>query len=319
MEITGKEKIYYGGNITITKQDETCTIYKMQDVSGEGTMTCYRVFPGIDLMYNDFHMSGCYAKFQPKVNMLGIDHCREGRIEWEFQNGSYMYLAEGDLQISNKKNHTNNYGFPLNHYHGITVAIYIDEARKTLSTVLDGFAVDVTALQEKFCTGAKPFIMRAGDSIQHIFSELYTVPGQIRQMYFKIKVLELLLFLSAVEAPGNGEERRYFPRRQVNTVKAVRKYISENMDRHFTLNELSARFDIPLTTLKLCFKGVYGASVKTYLRAYRMQAAALMLSRSNESIAMIAGKVGYDNASKFATAFKAATGKSPQEYRKSLV
>nr|WP_092071435.1 AraC family transcriptional regulator [Dendrosporobacter quercicolus]NSL49359.1 helix-turn-helix transcriptional regulator [Dendrosporobacter quercicolus DSM 1736]SDM26281.1 AraC-type DNA-binding protein [Dendrosporobacter quercicolus] len=320
MEVSRKEKNSYGKNITVVKQNEACTVYQMKDGSGEGTMTCYQVFPGIDLIYNDFHMPGCFSEFQPKVNMLGIDHCREGRIEWEFQNGSYLYLAQGDLQISSKDNHTAGFGFPLSHYHGITVAIYIDEALPALAAVSEGFPVDITTLREKFCTGKRPFIMRAQDSIQHIFSELYTVPEQIKKTYFKIKVLELLLFLSTVEAPSDsGDERRYFPRSQVNAVKAVMNYICENLDRRFTLKELSDRFCLPLTTLKLCFKGVYGCSVQAYLRSYRMQAAALMLRQSKDSIAVIAGKVGYDNASKFAAAFKLVTGRSPQEYRKSVV
>lgn len=318
MEGPRKEKINYGKNITPIRRDETCTVYQMKDGPGEGTMTCYKVFPGIDLIYNDFHMRSCFSEFQPKVNMLAIDHCREGRIEWEFPNGSCLYLAAGDLQISSKDNHTASFGFPLSHYHGITVAIYVDEALPALASVFDGFPVDVIALRKKFCAGKRPFIMRAQDSIQHLFAELYTVPEQIRTTYFKLKVLELLLFLSAAEKPG-GDERRYFPRNQVNAVKAVMNYICEHLDRRFTLRELSTRFDIPLTTLKLCFKGVYGSSVHAYLRTYRVQAASLMLRQSKDSIAVIAGKVGYDNASKFAAAFKTVTGRSPQEYRKTIV
>ncbi|EIW16343.1 MULTISPECIES: helix-turn-helix domain-containing protein [Pelosinus] len=319
MAITLEDRVFYGNNITMFKKNEDCTIYNMKDINGEGTMTCYKVFPGIDLLYNDFHVPSCFSEFRPKVDMLGIDHCREGRIEWEFQDGSYMYLEEGDLQINAKDNHALGFGFPLSHYHGITVAIYIDEALKTLPTLFDGFSVDLQALREKFCAGKRPFIMRAEDSIQHIFSELYTVPDKIRKNYFKIKVLELLLFLSVLDVPINSKERPYFPQKQVKTVKAIMKYISGNIDRHFTLNELSAKFDIPLTSLKLCFKGVYGTSINAYMRSYRMHAAALMLRQSNENVAVIAGKVGYDNSSKFAAAFKTVMGMSPLEHRKSSV
>lgn len=291
----------------------------MKDSTGEGTMTCYKVFPGIDLLYNDFHMQRCFSEFRPQVEMIGIDHCREGRIEWEFQNASYMYLKAGDLQINSKDNHATGFSFPLSHYHGITVAIYMDEALKTLSTIFDGFVIDSYALREKFCLGKKPFIMRATDSIQHIFSELYTVPEQIRKEYFKIKVLELLLFLSVIDVSIIGEERPYFPRKQVEIIKLVMNYIIQNMDKHFTLQELSEKFNIPLTSLKLCFKGVYGTSINAYLRVYRMNAASLLLRQSNDSIISIAGQVGYANASKFAAAFRTVMGTSPQEHRKAFV
>ena len=191
MELLDEERVFFGNNISVIKRDETCTIYRMQDITGEGTMTCYKVFPGIDLMYNDFHIQSCFSNFHPKVDMIGIDHCREGRIEWEFKNGSFMYMEEGDLQIDMKKQHTNRFGFPLSHYHGITVAIYIEEAIKTLASVFDGYWVDLNALKEKFCLSEKPFIMRAEDSIKHIFSELYTVPNTIKINYstFPVKIL----------------------------------------------------------------------------------------------------------------------------------
>lgn len=310
-----EDKVFYGDNITAIKKCEDCTVYKMKDDTGEGTMTCYMVFPGIDLMYNDFHMESCFSEFCPKVEMIGIDYCREGRIEWELQNGSYMYFEERDIYINSKKQHATGFGFPLSHYHGITVAIYIDEASKVLSTIFEGFSVDLRTLRKKFCTDKKPFIIHAEGSILKIFSELYNVPEKIRKDYFKIKVLELLLFLSLLDIPINNEERPYFPRRQVETVKEIREYMTKNIDKHFTLNELSSLFDISLTSLKLCFKGVYGMSIYAYIRSYRIHVAASMIRKTNENITTIAGKVGYNNPSKFTAAFKKIMGMSPSKYR----
>lgn len=319
MGIASEEKVFYGNNITMIKKDAACTVYKMEDITGEGTMTCYSVFPGIELMYNDFHMQSCFSEFRPKAEMIGIDHCREGRIEWEYRNGSYMYLEAGDLQINGKDEHTQGFGFPLKHYHGITIAVYIDEALNAISAIFDGFSIDLHALHKKFCGNKKPFIMRAEDSIQHIFSELYTVPDKIRENYFKLKVLELLLFLSAVDVPAKGEERMYFPRKQVETVKAIMEYMTAHIDRHFTLEELSSGFDIPLTAMKRCFKGIYGTSIYAYMRIYRIQTAALLLQQSKENITIVAGKVGYNNPSKFASAFKEIMGMPPGKYQKKYV
>ena len=55
------------------------------------------------------------------------------------------------------------------------------------------------------------------------------------------------------------------------------------------------------------------------MRSYRMQAAAVMLRQGNDSVAAIAGRVGYNNSSKFASAFKDIMGMSPLEYRKQIV
>jgi AraC-like DNA-binding protein len=309
----------YGENIAIIKQDENCTVYRMKDTTGEGVMTSYKVFPGIDLIFNDFHMQCCFSEFQPKVALIGIDYCREGRIEWVLQDGSYLYLQQGDLQIHTKENHVRGFGFPLNHFHGVSVALYVEDAVKTLKTVLGGFPVDLQVLWKKFCSGKHPVTLHKNNVAERIFSELYTMPDGIKLYYFRLKVLELLLFLSVADIRANSEKQSYFSGKQVETVKALAHYLTANIDKRFTLEELAARFKISLTALKLCFKGVYGTSVYAFIRNYRMQAAALMLRQSTENVAVIAGKVGYDNSSKFAAAFKKTMNMSPFEYRKAQV
>ena len=318
MGLSIKQRIYYGDNIFKVSGDENVEVYKMEDATGEGMMTCYHVLPGIDLMYNDFHMQSCVSQAKPKVEMLSFDHCREGRIEWQFENGAYLYLQQGDMQITDKERHDQQFGFPLSHYHGITIAIYIEEATQTLSDIVSGIPVDLRALKAKFCTGEKPFIMRASDSIQHIFFELYHVPDRIRFPYFKIKVLELLLFLSEAPMP-QGEKRPYFTKTHVDTVKAICKFMTCSPECHYTLEELSEKFNIPLTSMKNCFKSVYGTSVYTYMRTYRMQTAAYLLRQTGQSITSVAASVGYSNPSKFSAAFKAIMGSSPIKYRKALV
>ena len=82
---------------------------------------------------------------------------------------------------------------------------------------------------------------------------------------------------------------------------------------------MSERFDIPLTTMKQCFKAVFGAPIGSYLTQYRMNRAAVFLRTKREmSVAEIAGRVGYDSQSKFAAAFRRQMGMTPGEYRRRL-
>ena len=59
--------------------------------------------------------------------------------------------------------------------------------------------MDLVRLQEKFCAGRHPRVIHGAPSVDHIFQELYAVPEQIKLPYFRIKVLELLLYLDALE------------------------------------------------------------------------------------------------------------------------
>jgi AraC-like DNA-binding protein len=71
--------------------------------------------------------------------------------------------------------------------------------------------------------------------------------------------------------------------------------------------------------MKNCFRAVYGTSIYAYMKAYRMNAAAVRLRRTKDSITSVAMQMGYDNASKFSAAFKSVFGMTPAEYRRSAV
>lgn len=308
-----------GDNIRMICENEECTVYQMKDTTGEGVMTFYQVFPGVYLLYNDFHMEHCISGFSPSLEMLCIDHCREGRIEWNIEHNKYIYIESGDIQINTRKNHTGNFRFPLSHYHGVTVGFAIKEAEESLLHVMDGFSVDLRRLQDKFCADDRNFVMRAGAQIDHVFSELYNIPAHVRPAYLKIKVLELLLFLETLETAAGSEERPYFYKTQVDKIKDIAALMTDDLEHWYTIQELSEKFEFPITSMKQCFKGIYGTSIYAYMKEYRMNAAALMLKNTDESIITIAGKVGYTNPGKFAAAFRSVLGMTPTEYRKSVV
>ena len=52
-----------------------------------------------------------------------------------------------------------------------------------------------------------------------------------------------------------------------------------------------------------------------FLRAQKMHAAAELLRSTDRTVLDIAGQFGYDNASKFARAFRSVIGVSPNAYR----
>ena len=141
----------------------------------------------------------------------------------------------------------------------------------------------------------------------------------IRKGYHKVKVLELLLFLSGLDYKGESEERRYFSRSQVTAAKEAKKYLLAHLDEHITITELADMLGISSTSLKICFKGVYGDTINGYITNCKMQKAASLLKNTDKSVLEIAGIVGYNNGSKFAGAFRRVMNKSPNEYRKSLV
>lgn len=297
-------------------ESDGCSVYQLRNETGEGTITLYEVFPGVTLAYNDFHMQYYNSDFKPERPMFCIDHCREGRLEYPAAQDTFSYVEAGDLKLDRRLSHKGHFEMPLSHYHGAMVAFDMDIASKNLPLEVRDFPVDLWVLQKKFCSDIYPMVIHGNPSIEHIFSELYAVPEKIKQPYFKIKILELLLYLEALELPNQSSEKPYFYKTQVEKIKAIGAFIRQHMDENFTQEALSERFEIPLTTMKQCFKTVFGATIGNYLMEYRMnQAAVLLKTKRNMSVAEIAGRVGYDSPSKFAIAFRKLMGMSPVEYR----
>ena len=293
-----------------------CRVFQFHSDTGEGIMTQYDLFPGVYLMYNDFHMEGYDSRFHTDRDLLCIDYCRQGRMEYPAGPDAYSYVEAGDLKLDRRLEHSGHFTFPLSHYHGVTIGLELPAASAALREWVKEFPVDLCRIRHKFCSGRHPRVIHGATSVDHIFQELYAVPEQIKLPYFRIKVLELLLYLDALELDGRTE-KPYFYRSQVETVKAVYRLLTGDLERHYTIAELSRRFSIPATALKACFKSVYGQPINTYMRLFRMDRAAMLLRQEPQaSVAEIAGRVGYDSASKFSAAFREAKGKSPLEFRR---
>lgn len=308
----------YGDNAKILRDDADCTIFTLTTGEGEARAASYRVFPGMELIYHDILVPSCPFGAGLDEGYLGIHHCQKGRREYCCVDGSCVYLTPGDLAIERGGNRGHSH-FPLPGYKGISLIIDRKQAPKCLSCILADVPVDLDDLAQKFC-GATPYtIFREKPYFEHIFSELYHIPDPIKKGYSKVKVLELLLFLSGLTPEDGSEQRRYFPRDQVETVKAVKDYLVAHLDEHITIKELCQRFSIAQTTLKTCFKGVYGTSIYAFIRNYRIESAARLLRETDKSILEIAGMVGYDNGSKFAGAFRDILGASPKDFRKCAV
>ncbi len=298
-------------------QSDGCAVWQFRNETGDGTMTVYEVFPGVMLSFNDFHM-GCFeSTYVADRRLFAIDHCREGRMEYSPGDGMLAYTEAGDMKLDLRRQHTGTFVFPSHHYHGLTVALDRDIVSRSLPLEVKDFPVTPEALIDRWALGSYPRVVHSAEMLEHIFGELYRVPEKIRIPYFKVKILELLLYLDAMTVPADETAPPYFYRSQVEKVKAIHDFLAEHIAENYTQEELSRRFDIPMTPMKTCFRSVYGSAIGAWLTGYRMDLAAeLLVKRRELSVAEIGGRVGYDNAGKFTEAFKRSMKLTPSAYRR---
>lgn len=250
-----------------------------------------------------------------------IDHCREGRIEMEVKPGVFSIMQENELRLDNRENHKGTTYYPLKHYHGVSVFMEVAEVQKTLDEMFHGFSVSIEELRSRYCTEDKPYVIRGDEALGAILSGFYQKNMDHPELvevkeYYQVKVVELLLYLNMMTVESRKEVRPYYYKTQMEKIKAIHAQITGDLKTRFTIEELSAMYEIPLTTMKKCFKDVYGDSIYSYQKRYRMNLAAnMLLQDENKGIQEIAASVGYENPGKFSSAFRSVMGVSPAEYR----
>ena len=302
----------YNNNSSILMPDGSI-LYTLHSPSGKSEMLTYSVFPGVHLIYNSIHTGCCSLDTFGKDNMIVMHYCSDGRLE-QHSGDDFFYLIRGNFIISNNSKANMLYTFPLSHYHGISIVIDPEKAPKCFSCLLEDVEVQPIRIADRLCGSNGAFFIKDNTRLSHIFDELYNVPDGLKKGYFKVKILELLLLLSTITS--DLSEKIPLSSVQVDTAKKIALYLAQNLDSHITVDELARKFHISPSHIQKAFKGVYGIPVFSYVRVLKMQSAAVKLISTDLSVLDIAGSFGYDNASKFSSAFRDIMGETPLEYRK---
>jgi AraC-like DNA-binding protein len=91
--------------------------------------------------------------------------------------------------------------------------------------------------------------------------------------------------------------------------------IHEQLDRPWTVRELGHHVGLGRSAFSARFTKLIGQPVHHYLVVRRMAEAAFLLESSNEAIAQIASRVGYETSAAFSKLFHRHYGLSPGRYR----
>lgn len=298
-------------------EEKDYDIFHLENETGAGDISLYHVFPGIELVYNDMHMAYCNKEQRATSDVMEINYCKEGRSECLFGEYQYCYMSAGDLSFCSLQDQAHQSEFPTAHYHGITITIDFSAVTDEMQHVLKLLSVDFERIKE--LSRMREFtIIRANETVEHIFSELYKVPEQIRYGYIRVKMLELLLVMTGLDLQEEKVEHVHFSKAQIDVIKGVHEFLVGHYAEHYTIQELSERFEMSPTVMKKCFKGVYGDSIYAYMKKYRLQVAERLLKESTLTIGEIAAQIGYLNPNKFTSAFSDEYGMSPKAYRKNI-
>ncbi|WP_053957355.1 AraC family transcriptional regulator [Inediibacterium massiliense] len=141
--------------------------------------------------------------------------------------------------------------------------------------------------------------------------------GASQHIYLESKVLEVLSLVTHDLHQSMKKTRLSvkLDKKDKRLLNKVITFMKKDLSEYPSIKKLSSIANMSETRFQMAFKQVYGTTVYQYLKEMRMNHALLLLQNSDDSVQMIAQKVGYTNAGHFAGIFKETYGITPKKYR----
>lgn len=279
--------------------------------SGRGHQLCATPWPDAEVCMMTFLAPEIHFQHPPLPEVLELFYVHSGRVGWNLDDGSALYLGPGDLTLHATHRCTDSaMMLPLGYAQGVSIALDLPRFLAELPPLLAESGYDPAVLRRGLAT---TLTLPASPALAAIFTPLYAIRPPRRLPWLRLRLLELLLYL---EENDSAPPTPHYPSQQTERIREIHAFLISHLDERHTTDDLAARFAINTTTLKQVFKAVYGQPIHTYMREYRMREARRLLLESDASIADIAARVGYETQSKFTQTFKAVTGTLPRDVRK---
>lgn len=118
-------------------------------------MEAYETFPGIEVSFNVFLASEIKFQHDASDSVLEIYYCRSGRVGWNMQDGTAVYLGTGDVTAHSMACCADSaMMFPLGYAEGISISVDLKQLSSICPEVLKNAGVEADQLRDRFCPKA---------------------------------------------------------------------------------------------------------------------------------------------------------------------
>lgn len=250
-------------------------------------------------------------------NFVILNCIIKGRCQVPVGNGKYVILKDGDMNIYHIEDNyeTLNYGEDTHILNIILRKSYGHNSKLKDPLNISKTINDLFRIVQRH----NNLIYHDNKQTKEILEQMVNfqpVVSTTKTQYQLIKFLELMIHVYNFDMPEENLEKYTYTDSQIRVVRKIKNMISRDISRYDSVESLSRQYGINTTTLKACFKDMYGKPIYSWYRSYKFQRACELIKNTNYPISKIANMIGYKNSSKFSKAFKEEFGELPSSYRK---
>lgn len=130
--------------------------------------------------------------------------------------------------------------------------------------------------------------------------------------------LSELIFLLCSNVPGAMQQPDLRLQRDRERIKGMIGYIHDHYSEQIRMEDIAREVGISESECLRCFRATIGTTPIAYLRQYRVQRAAQLLSETGTPVAAVAEGCGFQDVSYFTKTFREMKGMAPAAYRREI-
>ncbi len=172
----------------------------IKELSHKYHLVSYDLYDGIKLAFMSLNGNKQTDTHEPLKHILEINYCHKGKIGWKMNNGNSIYLGEHDYSLHTMECcSASTITLPNEYYEGISIYIDLNILSETPPELLKNTGITGDGILNKFCKDGNFSAFIGNEETDAIFSSFYHQPKEFQLAYWRIKVLELLLYLSKLK------------------------------------------------------------------------------------------------------------------------